>query len=100
MIISHSIFQMQTALTPDVILNKRTVKVESNENDQGKIRLCFLYFPLCMKIKIKLLFLGKYQVYFISCGENISISLVLRSRKTTDFFTSLNKIYLVFTSKK
>ena len=73
MILSHSIFQMQTAWTSDVIPNKRTVKVQSNENDQGKVRLCFLYFPLSIKIKIKLLFLGKYQLYFISSGENISI---------------------------
>ena len=72
MILSHSIFQIQTALTPDVIPNKRTVKVQSNENDQGKVRLCFLYIPLSIKIKRRLLFLGKYQVYFISCGENIS----------------------------
>ena len=45
---------------------------------------------------MKIYFLGgEYQIYFISFAKNISIFT-----RVADFFTALDKIYLVFTPKK
>ena len=59
--------------TPNVIPNKHTAKVKSNEKRPSKE----LDFDFCIsveyKIKRKFTFFGKYQIYFIECGENISI---------------------------
>ena len=60
--------------TPNVIPNKHTAKVKSNEKRPSKK----LGFDFCISVEYKikkenLLFFSKYQIYFILCGENISI---------------------------
>ena len=59
--------------TQFVLPNKHTAKVKSVEK-RPKKKLSWA-FCISVEFKIKRIFtyFGKYQVYFISCGENISI---------------------------
>ena len=84
---------MQTAFTPNIIPTIRAEPSKINEKWPGKK---VKFFPLTGKIKRKFTFFGKYQKYFISCIENISISLVLRTREITDIFNTFHEVYLVF----
>ena len=55
--------------------NKHSAKVKSNEKLLRKKLSCAFCISVEYKIKRKFTFFGKYmyQIYFISCGENISI---------------------------
>ena len=57
--------------TPNVIPNKHTAKVKSNERRPTKKLGCAICISVEYKIKRK--FTLFRQIYFISCGENIRI---------------------------
>ena len=75
MILSH--FLGQTMFTPNVIPNKLTEK--SNKKRPGKKLGCAFCISVEYKIKDFFFFFGKYQIYFISCGEIAAFSLVPRA---------------------
>ena len=86
-------------ITPIVIPNKHTAKVKSNEKRPRKKLGCAFCVPI--EHKIKIFFFSANTKYCSSRVVKISaFSLVLRTRKKTDFFTALDEINLVFTSKK
>ena len=70
MILSH--FLGANLFTPNVIPNKHTEKVKWNEKQPGEKLGCAFCISVEYKMKRKFIFFGKNQIYFISCGENIS----------------------------
>ena len=64
---------MQTKVTPNVIPNKHTEKVKSNEKHPRKKLCCAFCISVEYKRKRTFPFFSKYQIYFILCCENISI---------------------------
>ena len=78
---------MQTLSIPNVIPNKHTEKVKSNEKRPGKSKVVLSVFSVDYKIKIKFTFYGEYQIYLILCGEIISIFIREHTLvNNTDFF--------------
>ena len=62
---------MFAMFAPIVILNKHTSKAESNVKRPRNKLACAFCISVEYKIKENLPFFGKYQIYFISCSENI-----------------------------
>ena len=80
--------------------DKHTAKVKWNEKRPRKKLGCAFCIFVEYKIKRKFTFFVKYQRYFILCCENISIfTCAMHSCKLLIFFTALDEIYLVLTSK-
>ena len=86
--------------TPNVIPNKHTAKVKSNEKRPRKELGCALCFSVEYKIKRKFTFFLANTKYISSHAVKISVFSRYALVKNTDFFTALDEIYLVFTSKK
>ena len=76
---------------------KSQIKRETTRDKLG----CAFCISVQYKIKRKFTFWGANTKYILSCVVKISaFSLVLFTLEKYDFFSPLNEIYLVFTSKK
>ena len=69
MILSHFLGSLHLMLYPINTLQKSN----RTRNDQVKSKVVISVFPLSINKKKIYFFYGKYKIYFISCGENISI---------------------------
>ena len=91
---------MQTLFINNVIPNNHTEKVKSNEKRPGDKLGCTFCISVEYKIKRKFTFLANTKYISSRVVKKSAFSIVLRTRENTDFFTALDEIYLVFTSKK